>query len=69
MKTTNRWGHAKTWGTDQHTYPSKNVADEETLGKRTDVQGNCSTEKTVLENLELEPEVELIGISPGWVHR
>jgi len=48
VKTLNRWEHAETWGTDHHTYPSKNVEDEETLRKRTDVWGHGPNRKPVL---------------------
>jgi hypothetical protein len=54
------WGRAETLGTDNHTYPSKNVKDEETLGKRTDVRGNCSNRTPVLGDLEQEPGICLI---------
>jgi len=48
VKTLNRWEYAEPWGTDTHTYPSKTVGDEETVGKRTDVRGHGPNRKPVL---------------------
>jgi len=50
----------KRGGTDKHTYPSKNVDDEETLRKRMDVRGHCPNRNPVLGDLEHEPGVCLI---------
>lgn len=44
--TGNRWVNAETWGTDNHTYPSKNVEGEEMMKKSTDVWGELSQQKT-----------------------
>lgn len=63
VNTVDRWGHAETWGTDNPTYPSRNVEDEETLGKRTDVRGNRSNRNPVLGDLEHEPGVCLIRMT------
>jgi hypothetical protein len=57
---------AETWGTDNPTYPSKNVEDEETLGKCTEVRGNCPKRKPVLGDLEHGPGLQLIGIRCIW---
>ena len=48
VNTVKCWGHAETLGTDNHTYPSKNVEDEETVRKRMDVRGNGPNRKPVL---------------------
>ena len=55
VNTLNRWGHVETWGTDKQTYPSKNVKDEETLGKCTDVRGIVPPENACLgtSNMDL----------------
>lgn len=60
VKTMNRWRHAETWGTDNYTYPSKNIKDEETVKKRTDVWGHGPNRKPVLGDLKHEPSVCLI---------
>ena len=62
MNTTNRRGNAELWGTDKLTYPSRNVEDEETLGKRTDVRENCPNRKPMLGELEHGAGLRLIGI-------
>jgi len=69
VNTLNRWEHAETWRTDHYTYPSKNVEDEETLRKRTDVRGNGPNRKPVLVDREHGPGVQLIGISPSGTSR
>jgi hypothetical protein len=50
VSTGNRWANAETWGTDNHTYPSRNVEEEATLGKCTDVWGNRPTREPLLGN-------------------
>ena len=55
--------------TDHHTYPSKNVEEEGTLEKRTDVRGNHPTRKPVLQIPKHGPGLHLIAISSGGTNR
>lgn len=69
MNTVDCWGNAETLGTDNHTYPSKNVGDKTTVKKCMDVRGDRPTRKPVLGNLEHEPGLQLIGLSLGRANR
>ena len=63
VNTVNWWGHAETWGTDNLTYPSKNIEDEATLGKCTDVRGDRANRKSVPGDLKRGSGLQRIGMS------
>ena len=68
MNTVNWWGHAETSGTDNLTYPSKNIEDEGTLGKCTDVRGDRANRKSVPGDLKRGSGLQRIGMSDSIEH-
>ena len=65
MKITNRWGYAETWGTDNHTYPSKKCSIEKDVGKMHGCSGELFRQKNVLGDQKRELSGQLIGICLG----